>query len=100
MKPFELLQGSLGAGSTTMFTVPAGSFYSINTLRINNPAAYDFTLTKYKASTASTVDIYSLSLAAGDIITDTYLYMFDPGDQLILTSSVAGTNYYITLVTT
>ena len=95
MKPYILLQGSLGAGSTTMFTVPAGNTYMINSIRINNPAAYDFTLTKYQAATSSTVDIYNLSLSAGDMVTDSYLYIFDPGDQLVFNSSIAGTTYYI-----
>lgn len=95
MKPYILLQGSLGAGSTTIFTVPPSKGYTITSIRVNNPAAYDFTLTKYQASTASTVDVYTLSLAAGDTVTDSFFYLFDPGDQLILTSSIAGTTYYI-----
>ena len=95
MKPYYPLQGTIGPGSTTIFTVSPNSGCNVGNIRVHNPAAYDFTLTKYQASTASTIIVYSLSLSAGDTVTDTFPYVFEPGDQLIFTSSIAGTTYQV-----
>lgn len=95
MKPFASLEGVITVGGSTIFTVPPGKSYQVLALRVNNPAAYDFTVSKYTASSATTYTIYTLSLSAGDTVTDSWLYMFEPGDQLILDSSIAGTTYII-----
>jgi len=95
MKPFASLEGVITVGGSTIFTVPPGKSYQVLALRVNNPAAYDFTVSKYTASSATTYTIYTLSLSAGDTVTDSWLYMFEPGDQLIIDSSIAGTTYII-----
>ena len=95
MKPLVSLEGTITPGGTTVFTVPSGKLYQILSLRFNNPAAYTLTISKYNAANAATLDVYTLSLSAGDTVTDNMLYIFDPGDQLILDSSVAGTVYFI-----
>lgn len=95
MKPFASLEGVITVGGSTIFTVPPGKSYQVLALRVNNPAAYDFTVSKYTASSATTYTIYTLSLSAGDTVTDNWLYMFEPGDQFIIDSSIAGTTYII-----
>jgi len=97
MKPFVSVEGVITVGGSTIFTVPAGKSYQVISIRVNNPAAYTFTVTKYTASPALTTDVYTLSLAAGDTVTDSFVYLFDQGDQLILDSSVAGTIYVINI---
>ena len=64
-------------------------------LRFNNPSAYGLTLEKYNANTLVTTTIYDLSLSAGDTVTDNLTYALAPNDELIATSSIAGTTYYI-----
>ena len=98
MKPFVSLQGTITPGGSTLFTVPTGGFYTVPSMRFNNPAAYTLIVEKYQASTSLTTTVYSLNLAAGDTVTDTYVYYFDPGDQLIIDSSIAGTIYMINLI--
>jgi len=97
MKPFVSVEGVITVGGSTIFTVPPGKSYQVISIRVNNPAAYTFTVTKYRASPALTTDVYTLNLAAGDTVTDNLLYLFDQGDQLILDSSVAGTVYIINI---
>lgn len=97
MKPFASLEGVITVGGSTIFTVPLNKSYQSAMIRVNNPAAYNFTLSKYTASTATTYTIYTLALSAGDTVTDTFVYLFGPGDQLILDSSIAGTTYIIDL---
>ena len=64
-------------------------------MRFNNPAAYTLKLEKVEFTTSTTTVIYDLSLAAGDTVTDQFEYVLNPGDQLIATSNVVGTNYYV-----
>jgi len=62
-------------------------------IRLNNPNAYTITLSRYEASTASTVNLYTNTLAAGDSVIDTTTYVLYPGDKIILTTTSPGTVY-------
>lgn len=65
-------------------------------MRFSNAVAnYDILLQKYVSSTASTVDIYSLSLTHGDTVTDDMVYILHKGDQLIATTTDADTTFII-----
>jgi hypothetical protein len=90
-------QGTLAVTGTVLHTgVEGQSFNSkVALMRFNNPLAYTITLQRYDASTASTVTIYTLTLSAGDTLTDNFNYSLEPGDQLIATSNITGTAYYI-----
>jgi hypothetical protein len=90
-------QGSLATTGTLLYTGSRGgaSLTRITSMRFNNPVAFDLKLEKIEAETSTTTVIYDLSLAAGDTVTDNFHYALNPGDQLIATSNVLGTAYYI-----
>lgn len=90
-------QGDLSLTGTVLYTGTSGGvlFSRVINMRFNNPVAYDLKLEKYEASTSTTIVIYDLSLSAGDTVTDDLLYLLNPGDELIASSNVAGTTYYL-----
>lgn len=91
-------QGDLALTGTVLYTGSSnGGVYltKILSLRFNNPVAYDLKLEKFEFATTTTTVIYDLSLSAGDTVTDNFTYALNPGDQLIATSNVAGTTYYL-----
>jgi hypothetical protein len=90
-------QGDVAITGTVLFTgtTSLSLLSKILTMRFNNPAAYDLKLEKYEASTTTTTTIYDLTLAAGDTVTDNLSYALNSGDQLIVTSNIVGTTYYI-----
>jgi hypothetical protein len=90
-------QGSVSTSGTVLYTgsTTASLLTKVLTLRFNNPAAFDLKLEKYEASTSTTTTIYDLTLAAGDTVTDNLTYALNAGDQLIVTSNIVGTTYYI-----
>mgnify|MGYP007092090140 CR=1 FL=1 len=90
-------QGDIAITGTILYTGSDSniSLTKVLILRFNNPAAYDLKLEKYEASTTTTTTIYDLTLAAGDTVTDNLSYALNPGDQLIVTSNIVGTTYYI-----
>lgn len=90
-------QGNLSTTGTVLYTGTSGGALlgRVMTMRFNNPLAYDLKLEKYDAASSTTVVIYDLSLAAGDTLTDNFLYALNPGDKLTATSNIAGTTYYV-----
>lgn len=90
-------QGTLSTTGTILYTGGPGVplLTKVNVMRFNNASAYTLTLQKYEASTSSTITLYSLTLSAGDTVTDNLVYALEPGDQLIATSSIVGTTYYL-----
>jgi hypothetical protein len=92
------LQGTLSNIPFTLYTCPLGKTAKVAALRFNNPSAYNFTLEKYSSSLVSTTLVYDLTFDAGDSLIDNGLYFMEPGDSLIVTSSIVGTTYLIYLV--
>lgn len=90
-------QGDLSTSGTILYTGSTGgaSLTKVSNLRFNNPAAYTLKLEKFEASSGLTTVIYDLTLDAGDTVTDNLNYALNPGDQLIATSDIAGTTYYV-----
>jgi hypothetical protein len=90
-------QGDLSVAGTTLYTGTSGgaSLTKILSLRFNNPLAYSLKLEKYEASSSTTTTIYDLTLDAGDTVTDNLSYALNPGDELIATSNIPGTTYYV-----
>lgn len=89
-------QGDLSTSGTVLYTGTSGAVLTkVMALRFNNPLAYDLLLEKFEALTSTTTIIYDLSLSAGDTVTDNLVYALNPGDQLIATSNIAGTTYYV-----
>ena len=90
-------QGDIAVTGTVLFTGSSDvtSLTRIFNMRFNNPVAYTLKLEKFEFATSTTTIIYDLSLAAGDTVTDNLNYALNPGDQLIATSNVIGTTYYV-----
>lgn len=90
-------QGDVSVTGTVLYTgtLNASLLTKILSMRFNNPAAYNLKLEKYEAATSTTTTIYDLTLSAGDTVTDNLSYALNPGDQLIVTSSIVGTTYYV-----
>ena len=91
-------QGDVSTTGTILYTGSSnGGVYltKVISLRFNNPAAYDLKLEKFEFATTTTTVIYDLSLAAGDTVTDNFTYALNPGDELIVTTNVLGTTYYL-----
>ena len=87
--------GELSITGTVLHTGTNGSFLSkLTAIKFNNPAAYQLTISLYKADTSLTTVLYTLTLDAGDIVNDQTVYQLNDGDQLIATSNIVGTNYY------
>lgn len=89
------LIGELSTTGTVFFVSPTRTISKVITLRFNNPAAYTLTLAKYDASTSNTVTVYTLNLSAGDTVTDSFVYILNPGEYLTATSSILGTSYIL-----
>jgi hypothetical protein len=90
-------QGNVAVTGTVLFTGSSSVslLTKVLTLRFNNPAAFQLRLSKFEAATSTTTIIYTLNLSSGDTLTDSLSYALNPGDQLIATSNIAGTTYYI-----
>jgi hypothetical protein len=90
------LEGSLPAGSNLIYTRPGGlTVANTVSIRLTNSAANSVTLRKIKAIGPVTTSIYTVNLAAGDILTDSYVYSFDVGDQLYILTTAPGTQYVV-----
>ncbi len=90
-------QGDVSTSGTVLYTGSSGGalLTKIVSLRFNNPGAYDLKLEKLEYDTSTTTTIYDLSLSAGDTLTDSLTYALNPGDELIATSNITGTTYYV-----
>lgn len=91
-------QGEINITGTVLLrntsSISPAILYSI---RVSNPAAYTFTLSRYSAINATLIQIYTFTLDAGDVFTDDLTYYLNNGDYLIAYTNVVGTNYVITL---
>lgn len=93
-----ILQGQLAVGSNIVYTAGDITLCQVIVIKYYNSAAYDVELRKYQSSTTSTVTFYSLALAAGDSVSDSFSYILERNDHLEIISSVAGTDYYINII--
>ena len=90
------LEGTLPAGSNLIYTRPPGlTVANTVSIRLQNPAVNSVTVRKVKAVGPVTTSIYTVNLAAGDILTDAYVYSFDVGDQLYILTTAPGTQYIV-----
>ena len=85
-------QGTLGSGSTILYTCPIEKTARVY-LKFNNPAANIIRLSRYDAVLMITTDIYTFSLDAGDFLADNSYYLLKENDYLTVNCSAAGTNY-------
>ena len=89
-------EGSVGLTSTTLYECRSQNVCAINYIRFSNAVSnYDITLSKYVASTSTTVEIYTLSLSHGDTVTDDMVYILHPGDYISAVTTDASTTFII-----
>lgn len=87
-------QGTLSAAiPTTVYTCPNGKEVIVQSIRATNPAAFAFTVKKYVYANSATVELYTVNLSAGDILTDINFISLRSGDYIELTSSIGSTTY-------
>jgi hypothetical protein len=90
------LEGTLPTGSNLIYTRPPGlTVANTVSIRLQNSAVNSVTVRKVKAVGPVTTSIYTVNLAAGDILTDSYVYSFDVGDQLYILTTAPGTQYVV-----
>ena len=89
-------QGTFGAGSVDLITAPSGQYYLVSQLKFSNASAYDLSIDIVRANPASTLNVYSFTLNAGDVVIDANGYRLGPGDKISVTTSAANTNYFVT----
>lgn len=90
------IQGTAPAGTTAIFTGPAGYTTTISGITFNNQAANNLTVQVVRLTPASTVTAYAFTLAAGDVVSDNNQYTLAAGDSLRITTTSAATNYMFT----
>jgi len=90
------VQGTATAGTTAIFTGPAGYNTTISGITFNSQTANNITVFINRITPASTVIAYAFTLAAGDVISDNNTYILAPGDSLEITTTSAATNYMFT----
>lgn len=90
----SVIQGTLGAGTTTIYTCPVGKTSRVN-LSFTNTAAYGIKLSRYDDLLSNTVVLYSFNLSAGDTLVDDTYYLLKENDQLIVDTTVAGNDYTV-----
>jgi hypothetical protein len=93
-----ILQGQLVVGSNIVYTAGDITLSQVLAIKYYNSAAYDVELKKYQSSTTSTITFYNLSLAAGDSVSDNFVYILQKNDYLEIISSVPGTDYYLNIL--
>lgn len=86
-------QGIVSVTGTVLYTVPTTRRVKFITITAINSAAYMLTLTKFDKTTGTTITIFKYNLSAGDSVIDQTGYYLKEGDRLILTSSIAGTEF-------
>jgi len=87
-----VLETTLGAGVTTLYTVTGSNAVTISSITFNNPSAYDVELTINRANPVNSVVAYSFTLAAGDVVKDNNVYNLFSGDSISVNLSTGGTN--------
>jgi hypothetical protein len=83
-------QGILSTSGTAIHTAPDNNMSEVTFMRFCN-ASVSCNVTVQKGSTI----IYSVDLAAGDVLTDDDLYVLEENELMTATSSVAGTSYVV-----
>jgi hypothetical protein len=97
MEPVEIVnsQGSVLVGGGIIYQPRAGYKGVLTQIDFSNTtgSAYIITLSMYRVVPNTTTQIYSFSLAAGDVLTDTGKYHLADGDYLYAITNDADTVY-------
>lgn len=86
-------EGVLDVGVTDVFTGYAGGLTSVNRVSLTNPTVsvtVKLSINRV-ADGGNTVQLYSYTLAAGDVMVDTFGYKLGPNDSISVDNSDPGT---------
>jgi hypothetical protein len=90
-------QGDIIPAGTILHTCPLNNITEITYMRFNNSVNnYIIDVYKYDSSISTNINLYRKSLTLGDTITDSMLYVLNPGDYIYVECSVSDTTYIIT----
>lgn len=92
-KSTNTFEGVLDAGVTDVFTGYAGGLTSIIRVTLTNPTVsvtVKLSINRV-ADGGSSVQVYSYTLAAGDVMVDTFGYTLNPNDTISVDNSDDGT---------
>lgn len=88
--------GVLNVGDNLIYkNVSRTTVGKILDLRVNDPNAYVVSVSIFDWKEKNTVVLYQKQLNAGDTLTDTFNFVFNQGDALIVNTTSATTSYYI-----
>jgi hypothetical protein len=90
-------QGVLAVGSNIVFTGATSKTYTIESIMLNNPLAYNVEIKRFDHLANTTITLSKLTLDPGDTVFDTTKYPINQRDKLIIDSPIAGTNYLLTI---
>lgn len=92
-KSTNTFEGVLDAGVTDVFTGYAGGFTKVNRVTLTNPTVsvtVKLSINRVENG-GNTVQLYSYTLAAGDVMVDTFGYLLGPNDTISVDNSDDGT---------
>ena len=87
--------GTILNTSTDLCVGPNNNQAVVMSMRVNHLSACTLAFSFYDASLATTTAIYQVSLAAGDILTDTFPYYLNEGDKITATSTPTGASFTV-----
>jgi hypothetical protein len=90
-------QGVLAVGSNIVFTGATSKTYTIESIMLNNPLAYNVEIKRFDHLANTTITLSKLTLDPGDTVFDTTKYPINQRDKLIIENPIGGTNYLLTI---
>jgi hypothetical protein len=90
-------QGVLAVGSNIVFTGATSKTYTIESIMLNNPLAYNVEIKRFDHLANTTITLSKLTLDPGDTVFDTTKYLINQRDKLIIENPIGGTNYLLTI---
>jgi hypothetical protein len=90
-------QGILAVGSNIVFTGATSKTYTIESIMLNNPLAYNVEIKRFDHLANTTITLSKLTLDPGDTVFDTTKYPINQRDKLIIENPIGGTNYLLTI---
>jgi hypothetical protein len=89
--------GTVSTSTASVFTCDNKLGANILSMRFTNDIDYTIELFLYVAKDNKTIDLYTLILDGGDVVTDNLLYELAFGDKILARSTVANTFYTLNI---
>jgi hypothetical protein len=84
-------EGVLEAGVTDVFIGYAGKLTNVNRISLTNPTVSVTVKVSINRTSGDSVQVYSYTLAAGDVLVDTFGYTLEYNDTISVDNSDDGT---------